>query len=233
MFAAIRAKASKILCVSNFTAREFDRLVGGRAGQLEVIHNGVDVSWFDQAASQRPQANSYFLFVGNLKPHKNIGGLIRAFAGIAGSIPHDLVIVGQKSGFITADNEAEKLARQLNLRVKFTGKVDELMLRQWYCHAEALVFPSLYEGFGFPPIEAMALRCPAIVSNAASMPEICGDAALYCDPHDVGSIADKMLQVIRDAPLRERLVADGPAQARKYSWDDAAHRTGYILRSFT
>jgi glycosyltransferase involved in cell wall biosynthesis len=231
MFRTVRRLARKVICVSDFTAREFERLVGAKAGQLEVIHNGMDESWFASISSMRMQENPYFLFVGNVKPHKNIQGLIRAFAAIAERIPHDLVIVGQRSGFITADRVAEKLAREIGSRVKFTGFVELAELRQWYGHAAALVFPSFYEGFGFPPLEAMAVGCPVIASNVAAVPEVCGDAALYCDPHDVRSISAAMLTITEDMALREQLVLKGERQAHKYRWADAAARTGAILQS--
>lgn len=232
MFATIAKRASKIICVSEFTAREFDRLVGSSPGQLTVIHNGLDASWFDRISGECPHDDAYFLFVGNVKPHKNLSGLIRAFGSIADAIPHDLIIVGKRSGFITTDRGAQQLPQNLESRVKFTGAVDLQTLRRWYFHAEALVFPSFYEGFGFPPLEAMAMQCPAIVSKVASVPEVCGDAALYCDPYDTNSIATAMLQIVRDQGLRANLVAKGISQAKKYRWGDAASRTCEVLQSF-
>ncbi len=231
MFGAIRRKADKVICVSRFTADEFERLLGGKAGQLEVIRNGLDEGWFQPVAGVRPQANPYFLFVGNLKPNKNVHGLIRAFSYISGRLPHDLVIVGQTSGFITQDREAERLAAATGSRVKFTGMVDLDTLRRWYRHAEALVFPSFYEGFGFPPLEAMAVGCPVVASNAASLPEICGDAVLYCDPHDTRGIADAIVRIVEDGGLREQLLVKGLVQAKNFSWTEAAARTSEVLQS--
>jgi glycosyltransferase involved in cell wall biosynthesis len=230
MFAAVRRRARKIICVSRFTAGEFQRLVGAKADQLEVIHNGIDSSWLEPISEVRPQKTPYFLFVGNLKPNKNVQGLIRAFAQIVERLPHDLVIVGQRSGFITSDSGAEQLARAVGSRVKFTGFVELEELRQWYRHAAALVFPSFYEGFGLPPLEAMAVRCPVIASNAASLPEVCGDAALYCDPSDIATIAQAMLRIASEHDLRERLIAAGQQKVTEYSWTDSAARTAAVLQ---
>jgi len=116
-------------------------------------------------------------------------------------------------------------------RVHFTGFVEDADLLQFYGACDLFVFPSFYEGFGFPPLEAMAMRCPAIVSNAASMPEICGDAVRYCNPHDVGSIATAMMELVENESIRRRLIAQGLARAKIYSWDTAASRTGQVLRS--
>ena len=231
MFKAVRRRAHKIICVSSFTANEFARLLGSVAGKMEVIPNGVGESWFDPVSEMRPQENSYFLFVGNLKPNKNVTGLIRAFAEIYPRIPHDLVIVGQRSGFITADMHAEKLAQMIGPRVKFTDFLALEDLRRWYRHATALVFPSFYEGFGLPPLEAMAVDCPVIVSNAASLPEVCGDAALYCDPNDISDIARAMLRIVDEPSLRRDLIAKGRARARMFRWGSSAAHTAAVLRS--
>jgi len=168
MLRSVLRRASKIICVSNFTAAEFERLVGSRAGQIEVVHNGLDESWLKPVSGPRMHGVPYFLFVGNLKPNKNVQGLVRAYLNIWDQLPHDLVIVGQKSGFITGDRQAGRLARAGGARVKFTGFVSSDDLRRWDRDAAALVFPSFYEGFGFPPLEAMALQCPVAASNAAS-----------------------------------------------------------------
>jgi glycosyltransferase involved in cell wall biosynthesis len=231
MFRAIQRKADRVICVSRFTADQFERLLGGKAGQLEVIHNGVDEGWLEPVTGTRLQANPYFLFVGNLKPNKNVHGLIQAFSYISERLPHDLVIVGQTSGFITQDRDAERLAAAMGSRVKFTGQVDLATLRRWYRYAEAFVFPSFYEGFGFPPLEAMAVGCPVVASNAASLPEICGDAVLYCDPHDTGSIAAAIVRIVEDGGLREQLVTKGLVKAKEFGWTEAAARTSAVLQS--
>jgi glycosyltransferase involved in cell wall biosynthesis len=233
LLGAVRLKAARILCNSRFTASELMRLVGIRSSKIEVIPMGVDESWFKAEKGARPQDRPYFIFVGNLKAHKNVGGLVRAFREISDRIPHDLVIVGKKKGFITGDRDVERAAAELGERVKFTGLVDDAQVKHYVAHAEALVLPSFYEGFGLPPLEAMACGCPAIVSTAASLPEVCGDAALYCDPNDAGDIAARMLEVATSEGMRAALREKGLAHARRYSWDRCARETLAVIESVT
>lgn len=230
MFHLLAAKASRVICVSRFTARELSEHVRIAGEKVRVIHNGVGESWFAVNDRGDPSRRPYYLYVGNVKPHKNLGRLLSGFALIKDQVPHDLVIVGKKEGFITGDTRVDAAASALGDRVVFTGEVSDETLKSWVASAEALVFPSLYEGFGLPPLEAMAAGCPAIVSNAASLPEICGDAVLYCDPRNSSDIAEKMLAVSRDRLLRARLCALGREHARDFSWDRAAQQTAVVLQ---
>jgi glycosyltransferase involved in cell wall biosynthesis len=205
------------------------RVVGVPASKIEVVYLGVDEGWFGVDAGARPQPNPYFVFVGNVKAHKNVAGLVDAFRLVAERVPHDLVIVGKKEGFITGDRRVEASAAALGGRVKFTGLVDEALLKRYVACAEALVLPSFYEGFGLPPLEAMACGCPAIVSDRASLPEVCGDAALYCNASDVADIAARMLEVATNGALRAQLREKGPARARQFTWDRCARETVALI----
>src|SRR3989454_3716707 len=178
LLGAVRLKANAAIRNSRFTANELMRLGGVKASKIEVIHLGVDEAWFSIDKGARPHEKPYFVFVGNVKVHKNIAGLIEAFQDVSKTIPHDLVIVGKKDGFVTGDRKVEHWATALGERVKFAGLVDAGLLKRYVAWADALVLPSFYEGFGLPPLEAMACGCPAIVSTSASLPEGCGDAAL-------------------------------------------------------
>jgi glycosyltransferase involved in cell wall biosynthesis len=229
LLAAVRSKASAVICNSRFTADELIRLVGVPASRIEVVHMGVDEGWFAVNARPRPHEKPYFVFVGNVKPHKNIAGLVGAFRRIAETVPHDLVIVGKKEGFITGDRKVEGWAAALGGRVKFTGLVEDELLRRYVACADALVLPSFYEGFGLPPLEAMACGCPAIVSDRASLPEVCGDAALYCDPNDVEDIAARMLDVTRNETTRALLREKGLQRARQFTWDKCARETLAVI----
>jgi glycosyltransferase involved in cell wall biosynthesis len=224
MLEIVKRRASRILCSSEFTTREFRRLVGGN-GAVATVHLGIDPHWFAVQASERPHPRPYLLFVGNVKPHKNVGTLIKAFARIAGTIPHDLIIVGKQSGFVTGDAAASETAETLGNRVCFTGEVPVRRLEQFFAHADTFVFPSLYEGFGLPPLEAMACGCPTIVSRAASLPEVCGDAALYFDPTNPEELASLLIRVLSDAELRQELRDRGRHHAAQFSWDRAARET--------
>jgi len=229
LLAAVRLKADAVICNSRFTADELMRLVGVQASRIEVVHLGVDEAWFSIDKGTRPHERPYFVFVGNVKPHKNIAGLIRAFREVSERIPHDLLIVGKKEGFVTGDRSVESEAAALGGRVTFTGLVDDALLRRYVACAEALVLPSFYEGFGLPPLEAMACGCPVVVTASASLPEVCGDAALYCDPNDVADIAAKMLLLVTNADLRAQLREKGAARARQFTWDRCARETLAVI----
>jgi len=230
MFAAVVKKAKAILCVSRFTAVELTRLTGISAEKLSVILLGANESWYHIKKLQRPESKPYLLYVGNVKPHKNLSSLVAAFEMIADVIPHDLLIVGKKDDLITADKDVEYRASGLGNRVRFTGLVEEELLQQYFVHADALVFPSLYEGFGLPPLEAMACGCPVIVSNSASLPEVCGDAVIYCNPEDPSDIAEKIRLVVLDENnLRETMRQNGIEQAKKFTWEKCARETVSVI----
>lgn len=229
LLAAVRRKAGAVICNSRFTANELMRVVGVPASRIEVIHMGVDEGWFAVEERTRPHERPYFVFVGNVKEHKNVAGLVDAFRRMVDKVPHDLVIVGKKEGFITGDRKVEGDTAALGGRVKFTGLVDDALLKRYVACADALVLPSFYEGFGFPPLEAMASGCPAIVSNRASLPEICGDAALYCNPDDAEDIAARMLEAATNEALRAKLREKGLARARQFTWDRCARETVALI----
>ncbi len=229
MFRAVRQKADAIVTVSEFSKDELLRLTGRGKQAVTPIHIGVDGAWFSVGKAPRPYENPYILFVGSVKPHKNVGGLIRALELAQHRIPHDLVIVGRREGLITADEAVAAKAEALGARVHFTGFVRDDLLKQFVKHADALALPSFYEGFGLPPLEAMACGCPALVSNAASLPEACGDAALYCDPHSPEDIAEKLVLLMEDEALRTSLRRKGLERAKRFTWEACAQKTLEVL----
>lgn len=233
MFRAAMRKAGAILTVSRFTAEELSRLLGRWVvrERIHIVPNGVDESWFDILSGPRPQEREYLLYVGNVKPHKNLRRLTEAFALIKDSMAVDLVIVGEREGFLTGDAELAAATNHLGDRVHFTGRVALAELRQYYRHACALVLPSLYEGFGLTALEAMAAGCPVAVSRAASLPEVCGDAALYFDPADTADLAAALRRMIGDNRLRGELTFKGKQRAREFSWERAADQTVEVIRN--
>ncbi len=231
MFRAVRRRAAAIIAISQFTKNELIRFAGVGKQEIVPIHLGVADSWFNIALNVRPQQKEFVLYVGNIKPHKNLRALVEAFGLICEKIPHDLVLVGKKEGFITGDNLVAQEAQRLDGRVKFTGYVDDKQLQQYFAHADALVFPSLYEGFGLPPLEAMAAGCPVLVSNTGPMPEICADAAVYCDPRRPEDIASKLLLLLSDQELREELRRKGHERARGFTWNQCVRRTCDVIRN--
>jgi len=203
------------------------RCGGARAprGETRVVHLGVDESWRGASALERPHARPYVVYVGNVKPHKNLGVLVRAFASLADAIPHDLVIIGRREGLRTADQTVEREAEALGDRVWFTGEVAFERLQAFVAHASALVTTSLYEGFGFPPLEAMAAGCPAVVSRIPTHLEMCGDAAEYCDPSDPADVGLVLTRVLNDSQIRETLRTRGAQRVAELTWSRCAEKT--------
>lgn len=229
MFNAVRRRANAIITISHFTKNELIRFTSEGPQSIYPIHLGVDESWFKQEPTAKPIGKPYILYVGNIKPHKNLTALVHAYGNLVDVIDHDLVLVGKKEGFITGDKASMIEAEKLQGRVRFTGWVSDAELKAYMSNADALVFPSLYEGFGLPPLEAMASGCPVISSNVASLPEICGDAAVYFEPGDHENISDAILRTLKDAFLMDNLRIRGIVQARKFRWDRCVAETCLVL----
>ncbi|MHC2990788.1 hypothetical protein OB13_04030 [Pontibacter sp. HJ8] len=230
--------SDKVITVSNFSKSEIVRLAKARETDVVAIYNGVDNQKFADAGSIQfslnkslahvPSGAKYILFVGNVKPHKNLVTLLKAFSTLLeDNFAHNLVIVGKKEGFITGDNQIASLLEEhvrLKERVIFTGFIEDEDLSQIYRKAAVLVFPSVYEGFGLPPLEAMASGCPVVASAAASIPEICGDAAEYFDTLDHLSLAEKLKTVLYSETRRAQLIANGYEKAKEYQWEKSAQK---------
>ncbi|MFV9510461.1 glycosyltransferase family 4 protein [Tepidibacillus sp. LV47] len=231
MFKAVSKKADAIISVSDFTKKDFLKFVNGNQDNIYTVYNGVNNFWRECRDRDIDSNDSkpYIVYVGNVKPHKNLISLVKAFEKIKNQIPHKLVIIGKKEGFITGDQEVIKYAEKLKDRIQFTGFVDDETLKQYIVNADALVFPSFYEGFGLPPLEAMACGCPVIVSNVASLPEVCGEAALYVDPYSPEDIAEKIKLLLSDDKLREELRRKGLERAKLFSWEKCAEETIKVI----
>jgi glycosyltransferase involved in cell wall biosynthesis len=227
---SLRRRALALMAISRFTHDEFVRHVGTPLhGALNVIPLGVDEAWFDapSAPAQRP----YFVCVGSVRPHKNVERLLQAFALAADALPHDLHIVGcpQVGGREAA--WLQHLSDAVRSRVRFTGAVDDTALRREIAGADALVFPSLYEGFGLPALEAMATGCPVLASTAGALVEACGGAAAaHFDPRDADAMARSFVVHSRlSADERRRLVEGGRVHARRFGWDATADATAAVI----
>lgn len=166
----------------------------------------------------------FLLFLGTIEPRKNIVRIIESFASIADRIPHDLVIAGRK-GWKYVD--VFKAVRRLRVesRVHFAGRIADRDIAAIYSLAEVFVWPSLYEGFGLPVVEAMACGVPVVTSDTSSLPEVAGKAALIVDPLSTGEIAQAVMRVIDDAPLRGELIAKGFVRASELTWRRTASST--------
>jgi len=173
----------------------------------------------------------YVLSVGTVEPRKNLLRLVRAYRQVAPEIPHALVLAGPP-GWQSAELEAELLRTGPGSIVR-TGHVSDPDLDALYRGADAFAYPSLYEGFGLPVIEAMARGVATVTSNTSSLPEVAGDAALLVDPEDVGEIADALARVLTDAALAEDLRRRGRERAAAFSWDATARATLDVYRHVT
>jgi len=229
--------SNRILTISNFSKEEIIRLTSINSNKIKIIYLGMDLNYFsyvdDEKSREKARATynlpeKYILFVGNVKPNKNLRLLVDAFSQLTGDLPDTyLLIAGKKNGFITGDpalfGRIEKDS-ELSKRVIFSGYIENDHLPVLYSMAHAFAFPSLYEGFGFPPLEAMACRCPVVASNGGSIPEICGDAPLYIDPYDATDVANGIRKISSDKELREQLVKNGLDKVKRYDWEESKRR---------
>ncbi len=226
-----------IFTVSAFSKQEIIKYTGCNANKIKVVHNGIDFDKFSTEIEQQTAAATlsrlqinfpYILFVGNVKFYKNLVNALLGFKELlqqTGSRYKDLkfVIVGKKEGFIVGDDKITALLNDelLQRHVHFTGWIEDEELVTLYQHAQLFIFPSLYEGFGFPPLEAMAAGCPVISSDAACMPEVCGDAVHYFDARNTGAIARSLQDVLGDDAYRQELIVKGWKHVKKYTWENA------------
>jgi len=231
MFRAIRRKACAIFVVSPFGKNQLMTFCPNGTQPVIVTPNGVDESWARFSKEPRPHEKPYLLFVGNLKPHKNLVRLLEAIESIQSRVPHDLIIVGRSEGLITADHEVRNRASGLGDRVRFVGELDhdDLLLRRYYAWADLLVLPSLYESFGLPALEAMACGCPVVLSNVGGMPETYREAAVYCDPLNSYDMAAQILRVLTDREVRTRLIEQGQQCARRLNWEGTAAQVAMVI----
>jgi glycosyltransferase involved in cell wall biosynthesis len=231
-FHSLLRSARGIACVSRFTLDQVKRFLGrDPAVPFGVTPLGVSPAWRHVAGG--PVADPpYFLFIGSIRPHKNLATLLRAFSQVIDEIPHHLVLVGNPSGMDREVREAltsGKLAEAGRVRIAGTIPHDDLV--ELTSGATALVFPSLYEGFGLPPLEAMAAGCPVIASNVTSIPEVCGDAALYFDPYSPEQLANRLRELATlDSMHRHIIVEAGLRQSQAFTWDRCADLTAGLLR---
>ncbi|MCJ7547015.1 MAG: glycosyltransferase family 4 protein [Deltaproteobacteria bacterium] len=218
----IAKNSLKIITISEFSKKEIIRLLHIPEQKIKVIYCGVDTKFrqkisVNELLKNRPK--NYILSVLSLEPRKNIHNLILAFKKI-GLPDIQLILVGSRSN-VFANNKLKDIIHSKK-NIFFTGYLSDDELIRLYSEAKLFVYPSYYEGFGLPPLEAMACGCPVVVSNAASLPEVCGDAAQYIDPYNVESIAEGINKVLTDEPLRQSLIEKGLERARLFSWEKSA-----------
>ncbi len=227
--AAIRS--DRLIAVSEATRQDLLRYYGLPPQRVRVVPHGVDPRMFAIAkARAQGEFERYILCVSTLHAHKNIPRLLVAFSRFRAVRPGFRLILAGMKGFHTA--EVERAARELGLHdaVQITGWVEREELYRLFERAWAFVYPSSFEGFGMPVIEALAAGIPTACSAIEPLRAISGDAALHFDPHDDGAIFDALVSITEDAALRERLARAGPEQASRFRWQDAARATLDVLR---
>jgi glycosyltransferase involved in cell wall biosynthesis len=226
-------RSRRILTVSHASKEDIVHYLRVPAAKVEVVYNALDERLAApptdedlQRVRERYLLNSPFiLYAGNIKPHKNIDRLIEAYSILRRrGVEHaKLIIAGEE---ISKYPALRRLVHrfQLHQHVRFFGFVPEATLAALYRLASVFVFPSLYEGFGLPPLEAMAAGAPVVTSNVSSLPEVVGDAALLVDPMDAGAIAEAIGRVLGDQGLRDELVRRGHLRVKAFSWDRSVTR---------
>jgi len=230
-------RATRVLTVSESSKRDILRFVDVAADKIDVIYNAYDERFGVEPREEevirvreRYQLHDEFvLYAGNVKPHKNLERLIEAFNLVRKhGLEHlKLVLIGDEISKYAALRRAVH-RHQLHKYVRFLGYLPEETLAVMYRLAGVFVFPSLYEGFGLPPLEAMASGTPVVTSNVSSLPEVAGGAALLVDPYDPQAIADGIARVLCDETLRRDLRAKGLARARQFSWEASVRRVREI-----
>lgn len=239
MMAASARKADRIITVSEFSKADIVRFLKVDPARIEVVYSGVspafqpvqDQSRIGQVRRRHGISREFILYAGIYKPRKNHAGLLRAMQKlIANGISAQLVIAGSMD---EGRASLEKLAAELKIAdsVIFTGFINDSDLAALYSAARVYACPSLYEGFGFTVLEAMACGAPVVCSNATSLPEIAGDAALFADPNNPDEFAHALARVFSDDELRSRLIARGHENCRRFSWQNAAVRTIAVYES--
>ncbi|RFU46022.1 glycosyltransferase family 1 protein [Paraburkholderia sp. DHOC27] len=231
-FSVLKRSASHIVTVSEFSKKRIMARLGIDASRISVVLNGVD--HFDKIAPDAGilsrlnlQNDGYVLAVGNLSVGKNLARVLAAIESLSERHDWKFVVVGGCD--LRVFNPKAKAGYEMSKNIVAAGFVSDGELRALYENAACFLFPSLYEGFGLPPLEAMACGCPVIVSREASLPEVCGDAAMYCDALSVEDIAEKVTQMMGDAALRETWRTRGRAHARSFRWDRSAQQLLDVL----
>lgn len=222
-------RSDRIITISEFSKKEISELLDISPEKITVIPCAPSVSGstvdFGELTARLGFEKPYILFVGTIEPRKNISRLLRAFEYLKKEcgIPHRLVLAG---GNGWGNDEIYHTAEQIygGEDVVFTGYISESEKNTLYRHASAFVFPSLYEGFGIPPLEAMCWECPVIAADAASLPEVVGDAACLVNPNDSLSIANELYRVLSDDSLKADLIRKGTIRASHFTWDRSAEK---------
>ncbi|MGZ4816375.1 MAG: glycosyltransferase family 4 protein [Terriglobales bacterium] len=238
--------AARILAVSNFTKNDVARLFDIPFNRIEVLYNAIDDRFLQghtteqerEFIRERYQVNyPFILYAGRISPHKNLVRIIEAFSALKTELAREdhlpdlkLIIIGDE---VSRHPDLRRTVIRSGVQndVRFLGFVPIDVLRIFYDTAKLFVFPSLYEGFGLPPLEAMVHGTPVVTSNASSLPEVVGNAAIMVNPENVFDIMRAMQRALTDQALRDKLKARGYEQVRRFSWEESTRRLAQVYRA--
>jgi glycosyltransferase involved in cell wall biosynthesis len=231
-------RARHVLADSLSTQRDLIAFYGTKANKVQVVYPGVDPALApvrDEARLTAVRARyripgPYLLYLGSIQPRKNLARLIEAYAAwLPQATPQRYLVLAGQFGWLYEGIAAAARGLGLEEWVLFPGYIDDEDIAALYSGADAFLFPSLYEGFGLPVLEAMRCRVPVLCSNTSSLPEVAGDAALLADPLDTAALTAALSQIMTDRALRAALIEKGVAQAARFTWERAARQTLAIL----
>jgi glycosyltransferase involved in cell wall biosynthesis len=229
-------KAAAIIADSENTRQDVHKSYEAPLDKIYVVYSAIDNRFKPAQADSLQKVkkayglSEFVLLVGASYPHKNISRALEAFSKVKLTLPKmELVVAGGQAGYI---NLLKQQAKELNVTsIKFLGYVPPEELPALYSAACVLLYPSLYEGFGLPPLEAMACGCPVIASNTSSLPEVCGDAVYYIDPYSVDDMSKALYAVTTDQNVRELLRQKGFERVKLFSWGKAAKQVYSVIES--
>lgn len=226
-------KAAKLLAVSNFTKKDIVTQYSISPEKIEVVYNGFNHSEYQASIIKTANQSPYFIFIGAVHPRKNVLGLLKAFEEFKSTyqLPHQLKIIGRKAWM---NNELDGYLNQMQFKstVEWYPSTTRNELLDYLKNAQALVYPSFFEGFGIPVLEAMSLGVPVITSNLSSLPEVAGDAALLINPYESTEIVNAMYLLATDQKIRMNCIEKGKERASAFSWDISAKKVADILEQF-
>ncbi|NOZ46109.1 MAG: glycosyltransferase family 4 protein [Chlorobi bacterium] len=231
-FPLFAKKAHRIVTVSEYSKQDISKSYGVESSKIDVVYNGANEIYTPVKTDVKKQIEEnisngkpYFIFVGALHPRKNVSGLLKAFDKYKSDTQSNikLIIVGEK---MFKNSELSNVFAKMTFKkdVVFVGRLSAVQLKKVIAGALALIFVPFFEGFGIPLVEAMKCDVPILASNVTSIPEVCGNAAIYANPYDINSIAEGMKKLVADERLRTNLIKQGRIQSSKFSWDKTAEK---------
>lgn len=228
-------QAAHIIAVSEYTKSDLVNFLKIPEEKITVIYSGIGPEFLmPNTYHLSPKTRPYFLFLGTMEPRKNIRVLIKAFDLVKQDVrfkDHELVIAG-RPGYRAKEVYKTAAESPYSENIRFLSNVSDTDRMNLYSNARAFVFPSWFEGFGFPPLEAQACGVPVIASDRTSLPEILGSSALYFSPWRTGELADQMKRIETDSKVRDNIVSAGAANVKKFTWLAAAAKLMNIFESY-